>query len=98
MKKKRKPNVKSEPARNINPRNMKEVAKKIFALISALLPGAASFFITAGWNWYHIPHTQKMVLMRNTAIETIILWILFTVAKKILIAFLRRKNLNPFWI
>lgn len=76
---------------------MKEVAKKIFAVFSALLPGAASFFITAGWNWYHIPHTQKMILVRNTVIETIILWILFTVAKKILIALLRRKNLNPFW-
>jgi len=76
---------------------MKELIKKLFRKISALLPGAASFVIAASWNWYHLPHRPHTKIILITLAATAILWILYIVGKKILTLILRKKTTHPFW-
>ncbi len=71
---------------------------KIKSLTSALLPGAASFVIAAGWNWYHLPHRPHLKIIIITLIATLILWLGYIIGKKILLFILRKKTTHPFWV
>lgn len=71
---------------------------KIKNIVSALLPGAASFVIAAGWNWYHIPHRPHTKIILITLAATLIIWLAYTIGKKILLFILRKKTSHPFWV
>lgn len=70
---------------------------KIKNAVSALLPGAASFVIASGWNWYHLPHRPHTKIILATLVVTLLIWLAYIIGKKILLLILRKKTFHPFW-
>ena len=58
---------------------------------------AGSFLITAGWNWYHLPHRPRPPFIVKSLITWAAVYVSYRIGKFIYLYAVRRFERHPFW-